>query len=230
MASPRTASAFQEVSCLSSRPGACASHVRRTAPRAWHRGLDVSTAAWFTGDVRYRLAHREVPGAFEICLLVEAKAACENRIIVGDKCFHLHRVSRRRTGLLRLRSRHRATNRSRLSATHVGEHPVRGRCGAAKQLFAGREMRLCVHREQWAVVVQHFLEMRNLPVAVDRVAAEATADMIVDAAFGHARQGQRRHEQRVDVRFIVCAVPRQCRSSRSIVAGWGNFGAPPKPP
>ena len=37
--------------------------------------------------------------------------------------------------------------------------------------------------EELRVVVEHFLEMRHQPALVDRVAREAAAEMIVNAAF-----------------------------------------------
>ena len=43
--------------------------------------------------------------------------------------------------------------------------------------------------------------MRYLPIAIDRVAVETAADVIEQAAFCHARERQRRHEQGLDVRL-----------------------------
>ena len=41
--------------------------------------------------------------------------------------------------------------------------------------------------------------MRDLPISVDRVAAEATTKLVVKTALGHAGQRKRDHEERVDV-------------------------------
>ena len=57
--------------------------------------------------------------------------------------------------------------------------------------------------QQLAVVVQHFLEVRNHPVLIDGVAREAAAELVVDAAFGHARQRQRRHVQRMQIGLVA---------------------------
>ncbi len=43
------------------------------------------------------------------------------------------------------------------------------------------------------VVVEHFLEVRDVPVSVRRVAREPAAQMIVDAALGHFFQGVENH-------------------------------------
>ncbi len=45
--------------------------------------------------------------------------------------------------------------------------------------------------------------MRDLPVTIHRVAAEAAADVIEQAAICHARQRQGGHEERLDVGFGV---------------------------
>ncbi len=76
------------------------------------------------------------------------------------------------------------------------------------------------------LVVEHLLEMRHVPVLVDRVAGEAAAEMVVDAARGHRLQGVLDHLER--------RRPRPCgrgaRRRRSNKSGWGNFGAEPNPP
>ena len=51
-------------------------------------------------------------------------------------------------------------------------------------------------REQ-RVVVEHLLEVRHEPDRVDRVAVEAAAELVVDAAVGHAPQRAQRHRERL---------------------------------
>ena len=81
-------------------------------------------------------------------------------------------------------------------------------------------MGLRVKCEQRTVVVQHFFEMRNLPVAVDGVSAKTATNMVVNAAFGHARQRQRCHEERIDVRRFgiggAAPVPHQAIDRRRV--------------
>ena len=57
----------------------------------------------------------------------------------------------------------------------------------------GRQVRA---REQ-RVVVEHLLEVRHEPDRVDRVAVEAAAELVVDAAVGHAPQRAQRHRERL---------------------------------
>ena len=52
--------------------------------------------------------------------------------------------------------------------------------------LAGHGEGVAVDRQQLAVVVQHLLEVRHAPLAIDGVAREAAAQVIVDAAGGHA--------------------------------------------
>ena len=56
-----------------------------------------------------------------------------------------------------------------------------------------------IQRQQLRVVVQHFLEVGNLPAFVDAVAAEAAAQLVVDAAIGHASQCQLHHFRRIHI-------------------------------
>ena len=52
---------------------------------------------------------------------------------------------------------------------------------------------LRIQPSQLRVVVQHLLEVRHVPVGIDRVPVEATADVVVDAAACHPVQGRREH-------------------------------------
>jgi len=52
-----------------------------------------------------------------------------------------------------------------------------------------------VHPRELRVVVQHLLEVRHEPFGVSRIAVEAAAQLVVDAAVGHCVQGPARHGQ-----------------------------------
>ena len=95
---------------------------------------------------------------------------------------------RRRTCLRGLRSRHRASTRSRRPGACMSRmHPVGGFARDAAEQRARRSPAPRRRRaQQLAVVVQHLLEVRDHPVLVDAVAREAAAELVVDAAFGHA--------------------------------------------
>ncbi len=83
---------------------------------------------------------------------------------------------------------------------HLAQHPVRRVTRRPQeQRFAGGERRPRKHRQQLPVVVQHLLEMRNAPRGVDRITRKAAAQLVVDAALGHAGQGERGHVQRLQV-------------------------------
>ena len=85
-----------------------------------------------------------------------------------------------------------------------GEHPVGGAMGyLSEQQLARGGGGLGVGAEQQGVVVEHLLEMRNGPVPIDAVTVEATAQLVEQAALGHARQRQRRHVQGVQVRRLI---------------------------
>ena len=59
---------------------------------------------------------------------------------------------------------------------------------------------LGTQRKQWAVVVEHFLEVRNHPLVVYRVAAVAAADLVIQPALGHFFEREGRHLQCAFVR------------------------------
>ena len=100
---------------------------------------------------------------------------------------------------------------------------------AAVAVGAGDHPAVQVGADEERLVVEHLLEVGDEPVRVDRVAVEAAADLVVDAAGGHGveRAGDHlQHLGRGSGRWTVAAT-----SSRNvIVIAWGNFGARPKPP
>ena len=67
---------------------------------------------------------------------------------------------------------------------HLAQHPLRGLVDAARvELVAALAVDLAHQVDEQRVVVEHLLEVRHQPVRVDRVAREAAAEMIVDAAL-----------------------------------------------
>src|SRR3989475_2775880 len=61
--------------------------------------------------------------------------------------------------------------------------------GLAVERVAGELPRVNVVRQEACVVVQHLLEVRHDPPRIRRVSMEASADLIVDAALRHRREG-----------------------------------------
>ncbi|CAM5710305.1 hypothetical protein SVIOM74S_06101 [Streptomyces violarus] len=81
-----------------------------------------------------------------------------------------------------------------LGGAQFAHHEVGGLQGdPAGELGAGGTPEVGVDPAQQGVVVQHLLEVRHDPVTVDRVAGEAAAELVVDAAPGHALAGVLRH-------------------------------------
>jgi hypothetical protein len=64
---------------------------------------------------------------------------------------------------------------------------------ALEQRLAGDLPAVQVGAGEQRVVVEHLLEVRDEPGAVDRVAGEAAADLVIHAAAGHPPQGVERH-------------------------------------
>ena len=87
------------------------------------------------------------------------------------------------------RSRERAARRR-----HLAREPGhRLACARAKQQLAGAHMRERQQLDELRVVVEHLLEMRHQPFLVDRIAREAAAEVIVDAAVRHALERELDH-------------------------------------
>ena len=144
-----------------------------------------------------------MPAAFEVCGTVESEAAREGLVVVGVEQLR-HPVGGPHVILafLSLGVGVARGGEAAFDGSHVRQHPVRGESRhVGKVCLAGRLKGLRVEGQQQAVVVQHLLEVRDLPLPVDGVAAESSADVVEDPAFGHAAQGVRRHPQRVGVRF-----------------------------
>jgi hypothetical protein len=62
-----------------------------------------------------------------------------------------------------------------------------------------------VHRDL-GLIIQHFFEMRHEPASIDRVAVEASADMVMHAAARHGAQGVGGHAHRLGRGFGVAAL------------------------
>ena len=66
---------------------------------------------------------------------------------------------------------------------HAADDPVRGLdSDAAIERHDGGRERLRIERQQRCVVVQHLLEMRDRPFAIDAVTKEPAAELVVEAA------------------------------------------------
>ena len=89
-----------------------------------------------------------------------------------------------------------------LLLAQLGERPVERLAAHALEQRLARDLpRVQVGAGQQRVVVEHLLEVRDEPGAVDRVAREAAADLVVHAAAGHPR--------------AACAAPSRARRGRA---------------
>ena len=88
-----------------------------------------------------------------------------------------------------------------LRRLHLAHHPA---CGllhyASEQRIAAAQPCVAIQTEQQAVVVQHLLEMRDVPACIHAVAAEAAAELVIQPTQRHLLQGEQRH---VACLFIV---------------------------
>jgi hypothetical protein len=83
---------------------------------------------------------------------------------------------------------------------HLPRHPADNAAGdVGKPLFSGHAGEVGVQAQQWAIVIEHLLEMRNGPFGVHTVPAEAAAQLVVYAAIGHPRQRHPDDGQRVGI-------------------------------
>ncbi len=80
---------------------------------------------------------------------------------------------------------------------HLAHRPCGGLLAyAGEERIARDRPGVGVDAQQPRVVVEHLLEVRDGPLRIDAVAREAAAHLVVDPAFGHARERERRHLQR----------------------------------
>ena len=97
---------------------------------------------------------------------------------------------------------------------HLAQRPVERLLARAPQhRIPADEPAVQVRAGEQGVVVQHLLEVRDRPRAVDAVPREAAAHLVVDAARGHRAQR---------LRAPSSGSPRASRNSMTLAAG--NFG------
>ena len=83
---------------------------------------------------------------------------------------------------------------------HVSEHVIEDVARHAREeLLSAQLERLQVGKGQLRLVVEHLLVVRLMPAFIHRVAMEAAADPVVDAAPGHGAQRKEDHLQRFPV-------------------------------
>jgi hypothetical protein len=192
---PSIIRAFQLVSTLSSRPG------RMRFSRA---AKSFSRARKEQGDVRESSgpAILGVPVAIlEVRRAVEAPAPSrQRRLLRRQQMLDFGAIPDVVLAFLALRVGIERGVIAAVGRLHFAHHPGRGFFGdAGEQGVAALRPGVGAERQQRPVVVEHFFEVGNFPALVDAVAAEAAADLVVDAAFAHARQRGQRHLARIRI-------------------------------
>jgi hypothetical protein len=127
----------------------------------------------FLRDLRERHEAVQVPGALEVRFAVEPIAACQHAVFVGgQEGLHFVALPGVELAFVTLGVGIERGVEGAARCAQFGERPGCGRLGGAvEEGVAGRDRRLGVEREQRAVVVEHFLEVRDHPVRIHRIPA-----------------------------------------------------------
>ena len=218
-------SPFQSASTLSSRPGPhplVARVEQLVAQRRQPRLVVRAASARASRRLRILWPSKLPSGGHVIMAREESPSSAPSASI------DLGLATRRRTCPPRLPNRRRARRQNAPSGVVISRssQPTVSRARCAN---SGLPLRCISERqqlEQLRVVVEHLLEMRHQPALVDRIAREAAAEMIVDAALADALERDARRSRRSARRRCAARRARAIRTSPRC----GNFGAPRRPP
>ena len=191
-ASAEIISAFQLVRRLSSSPGlvrwarACSS---RSRIRCTRRLVGARAAI-----LEHVQAGPGVVRIYEIALLGGAKPADRRVRVLAKDLFELGGRPYVEASLDAVGVRVERAVEASLRASHLAQCPFQCVVAHLQQGRVSRQLKAVqVGACQQCVVVEHLLEVRHRPGLIDRVAVKAAADLVVDAAAGHAAQGVQRH-------------------------------------
>src|SRR6266446_4133315 len=83
---------------------------------------------------------------------------------------------------------------SALLRSHVAGDIIENVSGNGFEFRIARDLkRIEIGNGELGLIVEHFLEMRHVPVAIDRVAVKTAAEMVVHPAGGHFTEGENIH-------------------------------------
>ena len=137
----------------------------------------------------------QVPVALEIGGLVDAIKGGHHQILVfAQQALDAFPAPHIELALLTLRVGVQCRVEGAVRMAHLPQQPAD--CLPHRALEKGigaNGQRIGVQGQQLAVVVKHLLEVRDHPRPVGGVAAEAAAEMVVDAASGHLGEGGHDH-------------------------------------
>ena len=142
--------------------------------------------------------HVQMPvPAFEVGGTVETEARREHRVVfLAEQTTYLLGFPDVELALLAFGVGVQGGVVAPLGRLHLPHRPLAGlRRHLAEQILAGGLPGLGAEDEEGAVVVEHLLEVRDHPLLVHGVAAEASPEVVVDAPEAHLAQRVRRHRQ-----------------------------------
>src|SRR5438132_14061321 len=88
--------------------------------------------------------------------------------------------------------------------SHVAPDVIKNVAGGYGELCFARDLKSVeISASQLRLIVKHFLEMRHVPVGVDRIPVKSTTDMIAHSAGRHLSQCQQSHFQGVLPRIRI---------------------------
>ena len=142
----------------------------------------------------------QVPATLEVGRPIQAPARGEGRVVLAQPLFDLFPRPGVVASFLALRVGIECRQEGPLGAAHLPECPVDGEIGRmAGQRTAGGGAQLGQQADELGVVVEHLLEVRDLPACVGGIAEEAAAELVEDAAAAHPFQAVAHHVQRLVV-------------------------------
>ena len=147
----------------------------------------------------------QVPLILEVGRLVDAVERFRHQVLVGaEQALDALPAPEVELALLPFGVRVQRGEEAAVGMAHLPQQPAGGfpdRAGEQSVGADGQGVR--VQGEKLPVVVEHLLEVGNHPGPVRGVAAEAAAQMVVDAASGHLGEGGHHHVQRLSVALAV---------------------------
>ncbi len=172
--------------------------------------------------------HAQVPRmALEIGRAIEPPMGCRDREILGPEQ-RADLVARPDVefAFLAIAVGVEAREERAVGSAHFARHPgddAARDCGVPGLARHPREVR--VQAEEGPVVVEHLLEMRDRPLGVHAVAAEASAELVVNAPVGHPRERHANDRHRFVVALAQCRAQAQHEIGRMRELGRGPEAA-----
>ena len=83
---------------------------------------------------------------------------------------------------------------------HVPQHVIESLASDVREKFVMRELPSLDKRDrELGLIIEHFLEMRDMPELINRIPVKASSEMITHASRSHPAQGEECHRRRRDL-------------------------------